>query len=190
MISTKKYNLSLYLDPKEIDILYTYAINNYHSSKFVKNPFGKGRYYTCLDKVDTPVSSLVRQIYHKTFEKLCICNYYIEPLFGMFLGINENGAYVQIHTDPSPPDKEHVRINFLIKKPLLGGIPIINNECINIQQGQGWLNIASAWKHGSSPVISNEPRVLLSLGAIINKNEKLLANYLSDITCPEVFNYT
>lgn len=178
MNTTKKYNLPLHLEFQELKLLKEYVRNNYLSSKFTRNPYSKGRYFISLNKIDTPISYLAEQIYHRTFKQLDIHDYSIEPMFGIFLGVNESGANVQFHIDPTPSDKEHVRINFLINKPQIGGIPVINGEHLDIEEGQGWVNIASAWLHGSTPVESNEIRIILSLGALIDKKEKWLYNYL------------
>ena len=91
-----------------------------------------------------------------------------EPLFGNFIGFNTTSAFVHAHMDGTTvPNHEHVRLNFLVSKPEAGGVPVINDVVLTVNEGQCWLNIASQWEHSSTPVQGSKPRIVLSLGSIV-----------------------
>jgi hypothetical protein len=64
----------------------------------------------------------------------------------------------------------------MIKKPLSGGMPVIDGQELNIEKGDLWLCLASLEEHSSTPINGGE-RIIFSFGALINKNsvEKILA---------------
>jgi hypothetical protein len=47
-----------------------------------------------------------------------------------------------------------------------------------MEEGQGWINLASEWLHGSTPVIGTKPRVVLSLGAYVHPGA---IKYITDL---------
>jgi len=58
-------------------------------------------------------------------------------------------------------------------------MPIINGIEYEIEQGECWKNVASSWWHGSSPVVGNKERIVLSLGSLI-KNKVVSKQLLAD----------
>jgi|APCry1669191674_1035369.scaffolds.fasta_scaffold06073_3 hypothetical protein len=99
-----------------------------------------------------------------------------EPLFGNFIGCNLEGAFVHLHKDPAPYGYTHARINIMINKPDDGGIPIIDNEYVNVNEKDAWICISSKQLHQTNPVIGKKKRLVLSLGTIIKNgyNELIL----------------
>ena len=134
---------------------------------FKDNGAGYGRKSCVLSKIDHKLSEEIRLFSKKCYESLGIFEYEDEPLFGNLIGVNKEGAFVHHHTDPGVGDKCHVRLNFLIQKPVAGGMPIINGVEHVIEEGGSWKNIASAWWHGSSKVAGDKERIVLSLGALV-----------------------
>lgn len=138
---------------------------------FNLNTAGQGRRFCNLNKVNHELKNLVSEFADSCFAQLDMNPYETEHLYGNFIGVNTTGAYVQPHTDPRKNGKYHVRLNFLIQKPLSGGMPVINDVEYKINEGECWINLASEWKHGSTPVVGNTPRIVLSLGKYIEQNK-------------------
>ena len=135
---------------------------------FRANPAGPNRRLCNLNLHDLKLSQQVRVFAEQCFNKVFGVQVISEPNFGNFLGVNETGAFVQEHQDSVGPEGEcHTRLNFLIQKPDNGGMPIINNSVLIVKEGQCWINLASSWKHSSTPVVGNKPRVILSLGSYV-----------------------
>jgi hypothetical protein len=161
------------LRQRVIDFVYN------EQSYFKSNNAGYGRKSCSLNKIDHKLSEEMRVFSKKCYESLGIFEYEDEPLFGNLIGVNKEEAFVHHHTDPAPDGKCHVRLNFLIQKPSGGGMPIINGVEYTIEQGGCWKNLASAWWHGSSRVVGDKERIVLSLGALV-KNAIVSKQLLAD----------
>jgi hypothetical protein len=145
-----------------------FAYNQKHFFKV--NPMGDGRRMCTLNEIDTPLTHEVNEFAKKVYSMLGIDEYDEEPLFGNFIGFNEENAFVHRHMDPGRGSKWHVRLNFLIQKPESGGLPTINDIAYDVEEGGCWKNIASSWFHGSTPVVGSRERIALSLGALIDES--------------------
>lgn len=90
-----------------------------------------------------------------------------EPMFKNFIGNHYlDGVFTHYHKDVSPEGFVHVRCNWLIKKPLIGGNPIISNKEIHTDVGDLWLCFASKEVHATTPILNGE-RVVCSFGALV-----------------------
>lgn len=114
-----------------------------------------------------------------------------EFMFGNFVSVTKNGNSLHVHKDPVSNDGSwHVRLNFLLQKPDSGGEPKIgldkikksNLDKIEIEEGHSWINFASEWWHGSTEVIGDRDRIILSLGNYIEPNtaKKLMESFYRD----------
>jgi len=137
---------------------------------FNVNGAGPGRRRCKLNRIDVPLTQEVKEFAKTAYRAIGIEQYDDEPLLGNIIGINEENAFVHRHTDPSQGSKWNVRLNFLIQKPYSGGQPIINDVVYDVEEGGCWKNIASLWWHGSTPVVGSRERIVLSLGALIEKS--------------------
>lgn len=156
-------NLTIDEDLRQRVIDFVYNEQSY----FRDNTAGYGRKSCGLDRIDHKLSEEIRLFSKQCYESLGIFEYEDEPLFGNLIGVNQEGAFVHSHTDPSVDGKCHVRLNFLIQKPEAGGMPIINGVEYTIEESGCWKNIASAWWHESSRVVGSKERIVLSLGALV-----------------------
>jgi hypothetical protein len=94
-----------------------------------------------------------------------------EPMFGHMIGNNyADGAFVHQHTDPAPEGFAHVRCNWMIKKPPVGGDPILDGEVVPVAEGDLWLCIASMERHGTTPISGGE-RLIYSFGALVRREQ-------------------
>lgn len=90
-----------------------------------------------------------------------------EPTFGHMIGNNfADGAFVHEHTDSAPEGFAHVRCNWMIQKPPVGGDPILDGEVVPVAEGDLWICIASHERHSSTPISGGE-RLIYSFGALI-----------------------
>jgi hypothetical protein len=138
------------------------------SKGFVTNNAGSGRRFSICN------NPLYRT---EAFKEFKLTPDLEEPIYKNFTGNHYlEGAFVHEHSDPAPEGYEHVRCNLMIKKPLVGGMPIIDGAELAIEEGDLWLCLASLEKHASTPISGGE-RVTFSFGALVNKHsvEKILA---------------
>lgn len=139
---------------------------NYQNKKyFTEN--GPARQFCIVNQLDTSITDYLIILREKKLKLLGINSFLEEPEFGIFLGVNTEGGFVHEHTDITIPNYYHVRLNFLLSKPEQGGIPIIKNFKINLNEGESWINLASEWPHSSTPVLGKKLRIVLSLGALV-----------------------
>ena len=140
------------------------------TSYFKPNIMSPNRKFVLLNKIEHRIKHDVQE-----FAKNCYAQFDIEvkeePVFGNFLGFISRGGAVHAHQDPSPLGFEHVRLNFMVSKPL-GGDPVINGKILEVAENQCWLNLASLWMHESTEVQGETPRIVLSLGNLV-PNSKL-----------------
>jgi hypothetical protein len=136
---------------------------------FRNNSYGSSRKFCNLNQIDVELKYKV-----KNFSKLCYLKIFgvdviDEPKFGNFISVHTENGFVHAHRDVSEVENfSHVRINFLVQKPIEGGIPIINGTELQIEESGCWLNLASRYIHSSTPVVGEKERVVLSLGSYIN----------------------
>jgi hypothetical protein len=131
------------------------------------------------DYPELPISEAIQTFAVSAYKSIGVDSFIPEHIFGNFIGVNLEGGFVHEHRDPRN-DKNfiHTRFNFLLQKPENGGDPIINGTVYPMNEGQGWLNLASEWSHGSTEVVGKRERVVLSLGAYIHPG---MIRYLTDI---------
>ena len=158
------------LDKKIQDFLLQFALNNFKNrSLFIFN--GTGRQFCVLNKHKNLFEFDPDELMKTVFNSLDLYKIETEPKLGVFVGVNTEGGFVHEHTDGAPSGKIHTRINFLLSKPINGGMPIINGKQYIIEEDQCWINLANIWKHSSTKVSGNKPRVVLSVGALVDERE-------------------
>lgn len=129
------------------------------SEKFFKlNGVSPGRRY--ISHTETPFAEVAFKSYN-------ICMDAPEPLYGHMICNNFNdGAFVHQHIDTAPLGFAHVRCNWMIKKPPIGGDAILDDEIVLLEEGDLWLCIASIERHGTTPISGGE-RLIYSFGALV-----------------------
>lgn len=165
-----RYKTNLLLDKNVKSELENFLNHNFDGPTYFKNN-GNARRYCCLNQQNTPVTDLLLAYRKFVFQQIGINFFEEEPMLGIFLGVNSHSGFIQEHIDSAKHDFYHVRMNFLLSKPFQGGVPMIREEYLDIQENESWLLLASEWPHNSTPVIGKKPRVVLSLGALVEKNQ-------------------
>ena len=150
--------------------LVEFSLSNYFNEKYFQcNGPTKKRFFCQLSNFDLPFSEKIIQTRTDFYNRVGIKNFEEENNYGIFLGLNLEGGFVVPHRDMNDLNRVHTRINFLLSKPVKGGNIVINNKKIELQENEGWINLASKWLHGSTPVEGSKPRIVLSYGASVDK---------------------
>lgn len=160
------YKLKTTISDDIANAITAFAIKNH---KTIFTPNGLGRFFYIIP----PIKHLLNE-QQRIMLELGLYPYYDEPYFGNFIGVNLEGANVHLHTDPGKIINNiyhnHVRINFLLSKPNSGGFPIIENQIVDVNEGESWVNVADKWQHQSTTVIGDKPRIVLSLGSLVSEH--------------------
>lgn len=128
------------------------------TGEFKENLVSKGRRFLSYTDVN---------FRKEAFADFNIHEIYDEPMFKNFIGNHYmDGTFTHFHTDSAPSGFLHVRCNWLIKKALQGGNPVINNKEIITDVGDLWICFASKELHGTTP-IKNGERLICSFGALV-----------------------
>lgn len=116
--------------------------------------------------------------WNEAFQEFNLVPDEIEPMFKNLIGNHYlDGAHTHKHTDSSPSGYVHTRCNLMIKKPNIGGNPIIDGEEFNVEVNDLWLCLASLEEHSSTPIYGGE-RLIFSFGALIKLDK--IKNILHD----------
>ena len=107
--------------------------------------------------------------YDSMFELFNLKSEGVEPSFKCFIGNHyQDGAFTHEHQDTNKNDLIHTRINIMIKKPKVGGNPIIAGKELEVNEGGVWLVFAGKERHASTPIYGGE-RIILSYGGLVKK---------------------
>ena len=138
--------------------------------KFIINQAGEKRRWCNLNKINNSLSKEVYEFSNKCFNNIGITEFEDETLLGNFISFNEETAFIHPHTDTRNDNGDwHVRINFIVQKPTIGGIPVIEGNKIDVEERNSWINFASENIHQSTPVEGSKQRIGLSLGKYIKQ---------------------
>lgn len=106
---------------------------------------------------------------------------FVEPTFKNFVGHHYlDGAFTHEHMDDAPSGFMHVRANWMLQKPPIGGNPVLDGVTIEVNPGDLWVCFASEEQHASAPIKGGE-RFICSFGALVNRPKNFsLQNYFND----------
>jgi len=103
----------------------------------------------------------------EAFETFNLRPKYLEPTFKVFTGIHYlTGAHTHMHKDTALDGYVHVRCNVMLEKHGVGGLPLIENETLDVEVGDLWIVLASLENHGSTP-IRIPKRIIKSFGGLV-----------------------
>ncbi len=160
--------LDLKINEKDKNKIVSFAHEHQKNKKYFQ-PNGNSRQFCVLNRIDHEIKSLAYKLWNEKYEELGVKEFSEEPMFGIFLSVNNEGGFVHPHSDSAPEGYYHTRINFLLSKPESGGLPIYDNAIHDYEEGTAWLNLANVWRHASTPVIGKKDRIVLSLGALVKQ---------------------
>jgi hypothetical protein len=108
-----------------------------------------------------------QKLWNEAFKEFNLIPAYIEPTYGNFVGNHyKDGACVQVHKDSAPEGYVHTRCNLMLRKPAIGGNPVLDNKEIVVEENDLWLCLASLEYH-SSTAIKNGERFIYSFGGLV-----------------------
>jgi hypothetical protein len=156
--------------PKELSKrIVDFALSDSNLRYFKNNAGTKRRFCALNEFSNLELTNDVKKFAKIAYQQIGVSEFIEEHMFGNFIGVNLTGGNVHPHTDPRHENGYyHIRLNFLIQKPEIGGNPVIDHVEYQIKEGESWINYASEWWHASTPVEGNRYRVVLSLGAYVN----------------------
>jgi len=129
---------------------------------FITNPFARDRRYSMQDS---------HPLWSKAFSEFELTPVSVEPMFKCFTGNHFiDGAFAHKHIDRAPEGLVHTRCNLMIKKPPIGGDPILDDEVVHVEEGDLWLCLASMEYHSSTPIQGGE-RIIFSFGGLVPKEQ-------------------
>lgn len=167
-----RYNVILpkYLKERILDFAFVSGLEYFNVNVDPREDVQKDRrrFATLTDYPTLELSKMVDAFKEIAYEEIGVPNILPEPQFGNFIGVNLEGGSVHEHQDARDENNNiHLRFNFMIQKPDIGGNAIIEGKEYWIDEDACWMNYASEWKHGSTPVAGDRARVVLSLGACV-----------------------
>jgi hypothetical protein len=158
------------ITPEEHAVLETWADDQFTGGYLMPNSEGKRRYYKRYDESCSEVPDLFWQVRRRAVEMFSVTDFEDEPGYKCFLGCNTEGGFVHRHTDPSPPEKHHVRMNLMISKPLVGGEPVIDGKLVEVKERDLWCFFPTVMPHETTPVVGNRRRMVISIGILVPKS--------------------
>ncbi len=140
----------------------------FNEDKFVPNKMGPNRKFISLDKLKiSEKPKLIGEIKIRILFKENICTWEQDPFFGDIITCNTEGGFIHQHTDPSLPNREHIRFNLFLSKPKKGGDPILMNQILSFEERQYIRYHVNKQHHKSLPVEGDKPRIAISYGISI-----------------------
>jgi hypothetical protein len=148
---------------EEQEILLKWIFSN--EDKFKPNANGPGRKFIRLDRLETSEKpELIAEIKNRILAKEKIVVWDHDPFFGDLITCNLTGGFIHEHTDPTLPNKEHLRFNLFLSKPERGGDPILMGTKLNFEERQYLRYHVNRQVHRSLPVEGSKPRIAISYG--------------------------
>jgi len=150
------------MTPEEQQTIIEWANANYH--RFQKN--GPGRQFRQFHELpDIPecVHTIRARIIHR--EKLYRAIQ--EPLLTDYIGYIQDGGQIHPHTDPNKDGLVHTRFNVFVQLPEKGGMPIYNDETIQVRERSYIVCYAGLHKHYCEKVEGPKARIVLSYGFLL-----------------------
>jgi hypothetical protein len=96
------------------------------------------------------------------------------------IGIQTEGAFTHLHIDNNDGDNVHFRLNVLASKPIGGGMPIIKDEVIEVDEGEPWICYSGIEYHSTTKVEGDKRRILLTYGFTLPKTDKFFDDVWND----------
>jgi len=155
-----------FITAAEHEMLLLWAEERFSGGHLKANPAGPSRYYNQYEKGDS-VPDIFWEIRHRAVSRFSVTDYEDEPKYRCFLGCNTEGGFVRRHTDPSPLEKHHIRMNIMLSKPISGGYPIVNDKMIQVEERDLWCFYPELMPHESTPVLGSRNRFVLSIGILV-----------------------
>jgi hypothetical protein len=176
----------LTIDDSTRQKLLDWALENRTSREYFVHTGVESQYCTIYNK-DTEITKLVNTLAQQKFTEAGIVGSYIEPKFGHFIGICDNGSYYHQENGNNYKELIHVRINLLLSKSESNEKVTMtvsgNDYTFDVEEGEFWLSLSGLHTQHTEPVIGDKPRIFLSLGGLmpLHTLKLLFSEYFPEI---------
>jgi hypothetical protein len=157
-----------FISQEEQEIIREWALRN--EKYLIANPTGPFRVKQLFEKIPEKLE-LLNDIKRKIIEIEGLHNNKFEVFMGNFISIQRNGAKVPTHVDYNPEDTtlHSRRYNVFISLPEKGGLPIYDEEVLNVTERTLLKVESGVIPHSTTQVEGEIPRIILSYGfAVLN----------------------
>jgi hypothetical protein len=164
----KTYFYTDFITEEERLVVKEWALRN--ESHLIPNPSGPFRVRELIEKIPEKLE-LLDIIKERIIELESLGQDHFQPFRGDFVSIQRDGAKVPQHVDHNPEDQTLYsrRYNVFISLPEKGGLPIYENEVINVTE-KSLLRVDSGLiPHSTTIIEGSTPRIILSYGFAIKK---------------------
>ena len=182
----QNYLINFYNDYEKNINEWVYYDNTYQLKDKKTSIYSRGRKALMLDSIE---DRNLHQILNDIKENIFKTNNFDKDKFSEIQNVEENSALyptlfsciystsfkegpgrgVHTHNDPRGHNNEmQIRFNFLVQKSVEGGEPVVNKRIVNMKEKDGMILFASEWKHSAMPVQGDLPRILLSIGYLVD----------------------
>lgn len=125
-----------------------------------------------LEKIETSPRDLIEEFRKKILEIENLQNVVDPEKSKTFLSVYGKGSECVLHTDGTvDPNLVHVRYNLMLSKADKGGKTFYDKKFLDIDERVLWRCVAEYSKHGTETVLSNKPRIIISMGFLIGIEE-------------------
>ncbi len=168
------------IDDTKLEAVRNWIDSNY--DLFYPNQFGENRHMYQIRDYET----------YKYPEEFLDIKYELMDLFNVPLyanqdtsiwdaiGIQTNGASTHWHLDKNDGDNVHFRLNVLASKPIEGGMPMVKDTSFDVEEGEPWICYSGIEWHGGTEVKGDKPRILLTYGFTLPKDDPYFDNVWND----------
>ena len=161
------YGYEDFINTEFQDFLNSWAINNL----YLFDDNGAFRKFCILDNCINFPHQIINYLKQKIIKFEKITDWKPEPIFKDYIGINFKGGSIHTHKDVNDGKYIHTRYNIITSYPEKGGESLYGDYVNVLKEKIVWKCIAGKIPHGSKEVLSDKPRITLSLGFLIRNNE-------------------
>ena len=160
-----------FLKPKEIKVLKTYALKCYENNLLQANGVSHSRNWAKVEDLPKVPKEffLVKERIIKFFDLLEAKD---EPSFSSYVSCVDRLGQIHQHRDLVEKGFKHFRCNILVQKPKKGGLPIIDGDVLNVEEGDLWAFNPDRHLHGSQVVLELPIRINYSFGWSISSKTR------------------
>lgn len=161
-----------FISEEEQEIIREWALRN---EKFLlTNPVSPGGPFRCREVFENIPETLdiLTDIKSRIVEVENLKGIAQGDFYQDFLSIHKNGSFIQKHFDRCFEGNTYYirRYNIFIALPEKGGLPIYSDEILKITERSMLKVDAGLIIHGTTPVVGEKPRIILSYGFKLIKN--------------------
>jgi len=157
------------------------ALRHMNRRELHPNPCGPGRFFAKTD--DQPqvyVDPLLERMTRRCEQCLRLQGVAEDLVLGRTISLITPGGFIHRHTDAyhagqpgHRPGYDHLRCNIVVRLADTSGRPVIEDEALDVEEGDLWVFFASKSFHETKPIAGSEPRIVFGFGWSVPPGHKL-----------------